>query len=242
MSPRPLSLKPPFFEFGPKNYLYGRKMVELAKAIDESAIRHNVDVILTVAYTDILTVAENTRRVNVFAPHMDPVAVGKGSGAVLAEAIREAGAAGVQLNHAEKPLSMDVLKQTILRAKEAGLATMVCADSLEDIRVIAGMGPTVLVAEPTELIGTGTTSDANYVRKTIELVKGIDPKVMVLQAAGISNGKDVYNVIRLGALATGCSSGIARAGDPAAMAEEMISSLRKAWDEMLKATEKGNRK
>ena len=32
MNPRSLSLKPPFFEFGPKNYLYGRAMVELAEA------------------------------------------------------------------------------------------------------------------------------------------------------------------------------------------------------------------
>jgi len=228
---RPLSLRPPFFEFGPKAYLYGETMLDLARAIDASAIRHDVDVILTVGYTDIRPVAQSTERVNVFAPHMDPLPVGAGSGAVLAEAIRDAGAVGVQLNHAEKPLGMDVLEETILRAKEVGLATMALADSVEDVKVIAAMGPTVLVAEPTELIGTGTTSDENYVRETIAVVGAINPDILVLQAAGISSGRDVYNVVHLGAQATGCSSGIAKATDPAAMAEDMIGSMRRAWDD-----------
>jgi len=238
---RPLSLKPPFFEFGPKAYLYGQAMLELAQAIDESAMRHDVDVILTVAYTDIRQIAEHTRRVNIFAPHMDPLPVGPGSGAVLAEALKEAGAAGVQLNHAEKPLSPEVLAQTIRRAKQAGLATMVCADSPDDVKAIAAMGPTVLVAEPTALIGTGKTSDENYVRETIALVQAINPGVMVLQAAGISNGRDVYKVIRMGAQATGCSSGIAKAADPAAAAEEMICAVRRAWHNLqTNQQEKGN--
>jgi triosephosphate isomerase len=225
------SLSPPFFEFGPKAYLYGKSMLDLARAIDASAIRHNVDVILTVGYTDIRPVAENTKRVHVFAPHMDPLRIGAGSGAVLPEAIKDAGAVGVQLNHAEKPLSMDVLGRTIRRADEVGLATMALADSVEDVKVIAAMSPNVLVAEPTELIGTGTTSDENYVRETIAIVRAIDPKIMVLQGAGISSGQDVYDVIRLGAQATGCSSGIAKAADPAEMAEDMISSVRRAWDD-----------
>ena len=55
---------------------------------------------------------------------------------------------------------------------------------------------------------------------------------MVLQGAGISNGQDVYNVIHAGALATGSTSGIMKAADPAAMTEEMISALRRAWDEL----------
>jgi triosephosphate isomerase len=224
------SLKPPFFEFGPKAYLYGETMVALAKAIDESAIRHDVDVILTVCYTDIRQVADNTKRVKVFAPHMDPLAIGPGSGEVLAEAIKDAGAVGVQLNHCEKPLTMDVLKQTIKRADEAGLATMVCANSVEDVKIIAAMGPNVLVAEPTELIGTGTTSDASYVRETTAAVAAINKKIMVLQAAGISNAQDVYDVIAQGALATGCSSGIAKAKNRTAMAEDMISSVRRAWN------------
>ena len=65
-----------------------------------------------------------------------------------------------------------------------------------------------------------------------EDLRKINPDIMVLQGAGISNGRDVYNTIKLGAQATGSTSGILKAADPYAMVEEMLYNLRKAWDEL----------
>lgn len=225
-------IKPPFFEIGPKAYLYGEDMLKLAKAIDKVAIKYDVDIIVTPQYTDIPLLAQNTERILVFAQHMDSLPVGRGLGSVLPEAVKAAGAVGVMLNHAEKPLTMEEVEATIKRADEVGLATIVCADTVEDVKTIAKMGPNLIVAEPTDLIGTGQTSDSNYVIETIKTVEAINPEIMVLQGAGISNGEDVYNTIKLGAQATGSTSGIIKAEDPEAMVEEMISALRRAWDEL----------
>jgi triosephosphate isomerase len=148
--------------------------------------------------------------------------------------VKAAGAVGVMLNHAEKLISLEVLSQTIKRADEVGLATIVCADTVEDVKNIAQLSPNIIVAEPTSLIGTGQTSDMNYVRDTIHMVKKINPEIMVLQGAGISTGKDVYDIIMAGAEATGCTSGIIKAKDPHAMTEEMIYALRTAWDKLHK--------
>lgn len=227
-----LKIKPPFFEIGPKAYLYGEEMLALAKAIDAVAIKYDVDIIVTPQYTDIRLLAENTERILIFAQHMDCLPVGRGLGSVLPEAVKAAGAVGVMLNHAEKPLTQDILQQTICRADEIGLGTIVCADSVEEVATVAKMGPNLIVAEPTELIGTGQASDMDYVKQTIEAVRAINPDIMVLQGAGISNGQDVYNVIKAGAQATGSTSGIIEAADPAAMTEEMIAALRRAWDEL----------
>ena len=229
-----IDIKPPFFEIGPKAYLYGEEMLKLAKVIDKVALKYDLDVIVTPQYTDIKLLADNTERILVFAQHMDPLPVGRGLGSVLPEAVKAAGAVGVMLNHAEKPISMETVAETIKRADEVGLATIVCADTLEDVKTIAKMGPNLIFAEPTELIGTGQTSDANYVVDTIKAVEEINPDIMVLQGAGISNGQDVYNTIKLGAQATGSTSGIIKAADPYAMVEEMLYNLRKAWDEMNK--------
>ena len=227
-----LDIKPPFFEIGPKAIIYGEEMLKLAKVIDKTAMKYDVDVIVTPQYTDIKLLADNTERIFVFAQHMDYLVPGRGLGSVLPEAVKAAGAKGVMLNHAEKPLNLEVVEKTIRRAEEVGLATIVCADTVEDVKAIAKMGPDMIVAEPTELIGTGTTSDSNYVIDTINTVKEINDKIMVLQGAGISNGQDVYNTIKLGAQATGSTSGILKADDPYAMVEEMLFNLRKAWDEM----------
>lgn len=227
-----LDIKPPFFEIGPKAIIYGEEMLKLAKVIDKTAMKYDVDVIVTPQYTDIKLLADNTERIFVFAQHMDYLEPGRGLGSVLPEAVKAAGAKGVMLNHAEKPLTLDVVEKTIRRAEEVGLATIVCADTVEDVKAIAKMAPDMIVAEPTELIGTGTTSDSNYVIDTINTVREINEKIMVLQGAGISNGQDVYNTIKLGAQATGSTSGILKADDPYAMVEEMLFNLRKAWDEM----------
>lgn len=227
-------IKAPFFEIGPKAYLYGERMLALAKVIDQAAMKYDVDIIVTPQYTDIPLLAQNTGRILIFAQHMDYLPVGRGLGSVLPEAVKAAGAVGVMLNHAEKKLTLDEIKQTIKRADEVGLATIVCADTVDEISAIARLAPNLLVAEPTDLIGTGKTSDANYIKDTIESVHAINPDIMVLQAAGISNGQDVYNTIKQGALGTGSTSGIIKAADPAAMVEEMIYSLRKAWDEINK--------
>ena len=72
----------------------------------------------------------------------------------------------------------------------------------------------------------------SYVTDTIAAVREIDPRIMVLQGAGISGPDDVARVIRAGALATGCTSGVMKAEDPEKAAEEMLRALRETWDEV----------
>lgn len=227
------ALKPPFFEIGPKSYLYGDDVLNLALMADEAAQKYDVDIIFTTPVVDIRRVAERVKRIFVFAPHMDPIAPGRGLADTLPESLVAAGARGVMLNHCEKPVSLAVLSATITRADEAGLATIVCTDSIREAAAVAHLAPNVIVAEPTELIGTGKTSDMDYVKASIDAVKNVNSDIFVLQGAGISCGQDVYRVIFGGAEATGTSSGVIKAQDRAAMVDEMISSVRKAWDDRL---------
>jgi triosephosphate isomerase len=229
-----LKIEPPFFEIGPKAYLYGEELLKLAKAADVVSEKYNVRIIITPQYTDIRLLAQETKNLLIFAQHMDPLPVGRGLGSVLPEALKAAGAVGVMLNHAEKPLGISDLCKTIKRADEIGLATIVCADTIEEAMAIAHFAPNIIVAEPTSLIGTGETSDTRYVVETTTAIKKINPEIQVLQGAGISNGNDVYRVIRAGADATGTTSGIMKAADPVAMMEEMICAVRKAWDDLHK--------
>ena len=225
-------IRAPYFEIGPKCFMWGERMLRLAKAVDEIAAEYDLDVIITPQYADIRMIAENTSHIHVYAQHMDYLRPGRGLGSVLPESIKEAGAVGVMLNHAEKKLTLDEIEKTIARADEVGLATIVCADSVQEIEAVAKLSPNLIVAEPTELIGTGVTSDMGYVRDTIEAVRRINPDIMVLQGAGISTPDDVARVIRAGALATGCTSGVMRAADPEAAARAMLSTLRAVWNEV----------
>ena len=224
-------VKLPFFEIGPKSYLYGDDILELAKAADAASAKYDVDIIFTTPVVDIRRVREATKNIHVFAPHMDAIVPGRGLADILPESLVAAGADGVMLNHCEKPLDFETLEKTIARANEVGLTTIVCADSLADASKIATLAPDIIVAEPSELIGTGVSVGKEYVEAATKSVKDVNADILVLTAAGIANGEDVYNTIIAGADATGSSSGVAKAKDRAAMVDEMISAVRRAWDE-----------
>jgi triosephosphate isomerase len=172
------------------------------------------------------------KNVLVFAQHMDSLEVGRGVGSVLPEALKAAGAVGVMLNHAEKRLSNDELERTIKRADQIGLATMVCADTLEDAAVIAQMEPNIIIAESPDLIGVGRrdAKDRLAIHSINEMVWKINPDIRVLHGAGIHCGRDVYDVIANGAQGTGSTSGIILSNDPFGMVEEMARSVREAWN------------
>jgi len=223
-------IKAPFFEIGPKSYLFGQDVIDLAKAADAASAKYDVDIIFTTPIVEIARVKAATSRIHVFAPHMDPLKPGRGLADILPESLVAAGAEGVMLNHCEKPLTLGVLKETIKRADEVGLTTIVCADSMAEASMIAMLNPNIIVAEPSELIGTGVSVGPEYVKAATDAVKKINPSILVLTAAGIANGQDVYNTIFAGADATGSSSGVAKAADRAAMVDEMISAVRKAWN------------
>jgi len=126
------SIKAPFFEIGPKSYLYGQDVIDLAIAADAASEKYAVDIIFTTPVVEIARVKAATKRLHVFAPHMDPIYPGRGLADILPESLVAAGAEGVMLNHVEKPVTFEVLDETIKRAEEVGLTTIVCADSMAD--------------------------------------------------------------------------------------------------------------
>jgi len=134
----------------------------------------------------------------------------------------------VVVNHCERPMTLTAIRETIRRADELDLLTFACADTLEEARAIAQFHPDIINTEESSLIGTGMVSSESYVRESIRAVKDVDPSIIVEQAAGIIDGRQVYDLIASGVEATGSASGIFKAADPYAKIEEMISAAARA--------------
>ena len=178
---------------------------------------------------------ENTRYLIVLAPYMDTLRPGRGMADILPESLKAAGAQGVVVNHCEKPMSVPAIKATIDRARELDFLVFACADTVDEAKALAQLHPDILNPEPSELIGgTGGVSDMGYVKEVIRAIKAIDPSIMVEQAAGITNGQQVYDFIMAGSEAAGAASGIMNAEDPLAMIDEMIAATRRAADDLKK--------
>ncbi len=232
-------IRTPYFEIGTKNYIWGDKVLEYAKAADAAAKKYDIDVLFITPATEIRRVKENTENLIIIAPYMDTLRPGRGMADILPEGLKDAGAEGVVINHCEKPMSLPQMKKTIERARELDFIVFACADTVDEAKAIAQLHPDIINPEPSELIGgTGNgVSSMGYVKEVIKSIKEIDPDILVEQAAGITNGKQVYDFIMAGSEAAGAASGIMNAKDPIAMIYEMIEATRKAADDLKKQEE-----
>jgi triosephosphate isomerase len=227
-------IRTPFFEIGTKNYIYGDAVIDLAKAADVAAEKYDIDVLFIAPYTELRRVVENTKHLIVLAPYMDTLRPGRGMAEVLPEAITATGAVGVVVNHCERPMSLPAIKKTIDRARELDMLVFACADSVPEMKAIAQLHPDIINPEPTELIGSGSASDMSYVMESVKVIKEIYPDILVEQAAGITNGQQVYDFIMAGSEAAGSASGILNSSDPIATMNDMIASVRRAADDLKK--------
>ena len=228
-------IRTPYFEIGTKNYVYGDTVLEYAKAADRAAEKYDIDVLFITPAVEIRRVVENTEHLIVLAPYMDTLRPGRGMADILPEALKAAGAQGVVINHCEKPMSLPQMKKTIDRARELDFLVFACADTLEEAKAIAQLHPDIINPEPSQIIGGGNgVSPMDYVKDSIKVIKEIYPDILVEQAAGITNGQQVYDFIMAGSEAAGAASGIMNAKDPVAMIDEMIAATRRAADDLKK--------
>ena len=65
MAKRPISA--PFFEIGPKSYLYGDDILDLALAADKASEKYGVDIIFTCPVVDIRRVADATKHIHMLS-------------------------------------------------------------------------------------------------------------------------------------------------------------------------------
>ncbi len=201
-----------------KTYLEGtgRKALELAENAEK--VRRKTDVCIGLApqYTDIVQLAKKGS-LPIFAQHMDSINPGSFTGHVLPEALKEAGAIGTLINHSERRVKLANIDASIRKTGELGLVSVVCTNNTSVSVSAAVLKPDFIAIEPPELIGTGipvSKAKPEIVTETVELVKKVNPKVVILCGAGITRGDDVAAALKLGTKGVLVASGIVKAKEP----------------------------
>lgn len=167
----------------------------------------------------------------VFAQHVDPINYGSHTGHILPQAIKEAGAIGTIINHSERRLKLTDINTAIRMASEAGLTSIVCADTPEVSAAVAALNPDVIAVEPPELIGTGipvSKAKPEVVTNSIKLIRKVNPTVIILCGAGITKGADVKAALKLGTEGILIASGVVKAKDQYTALLDLAEAMMKA--------------
>jgi triosephosphate isomerase len=166
--------------------------------------------------------------VETWAQHVAPVAHGSHTGHTLAEAVADAGATGTLCNHSEHRLTLADIDGALDAADRAGLETVVCANNPDQVAAAAALGPDAVAVEPPALIGgdvSVSTADPDVVEGAVAAAGAVDPEVDVYCGAGVSTGADLAAAADLGASGVLLASGVAKADDPRAALEDLVSGV-----------------
>jgi len=215
-----------------KTYLEatGKRALELAKVAEKVSLETDVCVGVAPQFVDIAPVAGEVS-IPVFAQHIDPIEPGSFTGHVLSEAVKEIGAVGTLINHSERRLKLADIDATIGRAKEVNLVSVVCTNNSAVSVAAAALEPDMIAVEPPELIGTGvpvSKAKPDVVAGTVDLVKKVNPKVIILCGAGITKGEDVAAALRLGTEGVLVASGVVKAKNPYEVLLDFAEAITRA--------------
>ncbi len=203
----------------------GMDAVRIAKAAEDVIESNDVEIIVCVQPTDLRLVKASTESIKVFAQHMDNVESGSYTGHVTPIALKDAGADGVLLNHSEKRLRLDVIEGSVKLAIKHGLNTLVCANTPESAKALACFDIDMVAVEPPELIGGNvsvSSAKPEVIKRSVELVKEVNPYVRILVGAGIKKKIDVRKSLALGANGVLVASAVAKSSDPKKAILELV--------------------
>jgi triosephosphate isomerase len=224
-------ISPPLVLVNFKCYLEatGNKAVQLAKYAEQASAKLGVIVAVAPQTADLRLVSQQTKA-PVFAQHVDPIKPGSHTGHVLAESVLDAGASGILINHSERRLEAGIIEDTITRARDLNLATVVCASTAGIAAAVASLGPDMIAVEPPELIGSGVAvskAKPEIVTDTVSRIRKINSEVVILCGAGITSGEDVREALRLGTQGVLVASGIVKAKNQLAAIEDLAGACRR---------------
>jgi triosephosphate isomerase len=160
---------------------------------------------------------------------LDPIKPGAFTGHVSALALKEAGVIGTLINHSERKLDLEKVRECVQKTKEYGLISVCCSANVNESIEIAKFNPDFIAYEPPELIGSGISvsqTKPEVVTETVNKVKNVNPNIKVLCGAGITKGEDVKKALELGTVGVLLASGVVKAAKPKDVLIDFAKSIK----------------
>jgi triosephosphate isomerase len=201
-----------------KNYVYGKKSLELAKKVQ----KYLPNSIVAVSSADARGIDYYTK-LKVFSQHVDFTENEKTTGFINIETLKQTGAKGSLLNHSEHRLKEEIIEKIILKANKLNFKIILCIKNLYEVEKYKRLKPHAIAFEDTHLISTGksiTKYNSESIKKFVKILKGT--KIIPLCGAGINSKEDITEAKRLGCKGVLIASAIAEAKNP----EKILRGLK----------------
>lgn len=187
----------------------GKNALKIVKACERAVAKKKGKIILVPQTVDLRLVAANTK-LTVFAQYTDTDEEGGHTGSISIDALKEAGAKGIIINHSEKRLTLKEIEERVKLCKTKKMISVVCTKNVSETEKVVKFKPDFVAIEPPELIG-GKISISEAKPKLIEKTAKAANGVEVLCGAGVHREDDVRIAKELGARGVFVASGVIKA-------------------------------
>ena len=230
-----ISLQKPLIIINFKTYLEatGKKALNLAKQAEKASKKTGIQIAVSPQFADINLISSNID-LPVISQHIDAIEPGSHTGHILVSSVKEAGASGTLINHSERQLKLSEIDSIIKITKQNSLLSCVCVNNPAVSGAVSALNPDIVSIEPPELIGTGVAvskAQPEIVTNTVNIVKKINSKPMILCGAGISQSEDISVAIKLGTKGVLVASAVVKAKDPFKLLCKFAKAAKKAIQE-----------
>ena len=161
--------------------------------------------------------------IEVWAQHIDPIDPGRHFGWISPASVKQAGASGVVINHAEHPVSPTVIQTTITQARKYQLKTLVLCETSDLARQVSAWNPDFIGYEKGELIA-GPVAMIDQEEANIRQLAGEISQPLII-GAGITTGEHVRKTLAAGGKGVILASAFVKAPDPRTKLMELAAPL-----------------
>ena len=198
-----------------KNYaeVSGEKSIALAKTIQSVSKNRGIEIVLAPPQPCLALVTQNVT-LPVICQHLDVGEFGQTTGFFIAEMAKSYGAQGSLINHSEHKLPAETVANLVQILRRLDMISIVCAQTVEEVAMMAEFSPDFIAIEPPELIGSGkavSKENPTIITNSISAAEDHSRTTKVICGAGITDESDVAAAIDLGAEGILVSSGVIKA-------------------------------
>jgi len=181
----------------------GKSALELIRVVEKVVDQTGVKIFPAVQALDLAYLKPQTQ-LDLWVQHLDAIQPGRHTGRLSAYTAYQQGAAGVQLNHSENPLTEDQLKKALEICRQNQIKTLVFCADLKTLKTINNLNPDYVCWENPDNVATGQT-DFHQAQNVIKQAISVCSAPFLL-GAGITSAEDVKTALNLGADGVGLAS------------------------------------
>jgi len=212
-----------------KNYqeIFAKNALKIALEAQKISQKYSIDIIICPP-NPLLYYLSNELDIPVFAQHVDYAKIGSSTGAIVPELLNSIGITGSLINHSEKRIPLNQIESIVKKFKELDLSSLVCAQTVEEVKLISQLDPDLIAIEPPELIGSGRSVskvNPNIITDSVNAANSVNSNVDILCGAGIMNSDDVKIALNLGSKGILIASGVVQSDNWDQKIKELVSAF-----------------